>query len=40
MICALVVVVMSTVATASPTAAGIDKLLANWEQRFKLMEIG
>jgi ATP-dependent DNA helicase RecG len=25
---------------SSPTSAGIDKLLANWEQRFKLMEVG
>jgi hypothetical protein len=25
---------------AAPNAAGIDKLLANWEQRFKLIEVG
>ena len=23
-----------------PTPAGIDKLLAGWEQRFKLIEVG
>ena len=27
-------------ASSSPGAAGIDKLLASWEQRFKLIEIG
>jgi ATP-dependent DNA helicase RecG len=27
-------------ASSVPDAAGVDKLLANWEQRFKLMEIG
>ena len=26
--------------TSSPTSAGIDKLLAGWEERFKLIEIG
>ena len=26
--------------TSSPTPAGIDKLLAGWEQRFKLIEVG
>jgi ATP-dependent DNA helicase RecG len=25
---------------SAPTASGIDKLLANWEQRFKLIEVG
>ena len=25
---------------SSPSAAGIDRLLANWEQRFKLIEVG
>jgi hypothetical protein len=23
-----------------PDAAGVDRLLANWEQRFKLIEVG
>jgi len=27
-------------AASSPTPAGIDKLLAGWEQRFKLIEVG
>ncbi len=27
-------------AVSSPTAAGIDKLVSNWEQRFKLIEVG
>jgi ATP-dependent DNA helicase RecG len=26
--------------TSAATAGGIDKLLANWEQRFKLIEVG
>ena len=25
---------------SSPTSAGIDQLLASWEQRFKLIEVG
>ena len=25
---------------SSPSSAGIDQLLASWEQRFKLMEVG
>ena len=25
---------------STPTASGIDKLVANWEQRFKLIEVG
>jgi ATP-dependent DNA helicase RecG len=27
-------------AKSSPTASGLDRLLANWEQRFKLIEVG
>ena len=27
-------------AQAVPDAAGVDKLLASWEQRFKLIEVG